>query len=85
MYKVIKEFHDKYNLNKVYKVGEEFSSNDNRRIKNLLERGLIERVEEPSFNSLTKREIIELLEEKGIAYNARAKKEELIELLQGGD
>jgi len=87
MFRVIREFRDKYNLQKVYKAGDEFFSNEQKRIKNLLERGLIERVEEPSLNSLnslTKKEIMQLLDEKGIEYNAKAKKEELIELLQGG-
>ncbi len=68
----------------VHKAGDEFFSNEQKRIINLLERGLIERVEEPSLNSLTKKEIMQLLDEKGIEYNAKAKKEELIELLQGG-
>lgn len=83
MYKVIREFHDKYNLKIVYKVGDEFSSNEPDRIKDLIDRGLIEG-EKPSFNSMTKKEIIKELEEKGIEYNAKAKKEELVELL-GGD
>lgn len=83
MYKVIREFHDKYNLKIVYKVGDEFSSNEPDRIKDLIDRGLIEG-EKPSFNSMTKKEIIKELEEKGIEYNAKAKKEELVKLL-GGD
>lgn len=83
MYKVIREFHDKYNLSTIYKVGEEFSSNEPERIKDLIDRGLIEG-EKPSFNSMTRKELIKELEEKGIEYNAKAKKEELIELL-GGD
>ena len=45
----------------------------------MINRGLIEGEVQPSYDSLTKKEIVELLEEKGIAYNARAKKEELIE------
>jgi len=83
MYKVIREFHDKYNLKIVYKVGDEFSSNEPDRIKDLIDRGLIEG-DKPSFNSMTRKELIKELEEKGIEYNAKAKKEELIELL-GGD
>lgn len=83
MYKIIREFHDKYDLKIVYKVGDEFSSNEPDRIKDLIDRGLIEG-EKPSFNSMTKKEIIKELEEKGIEYNAKAKKEELVELL-GGD
>ena len=83
MYKVIREFHDKYDLKIVYKIGDEFSSNEPDRIKDLIDRGLIEG-EKPSFNSMTRKEIIKELEEKGIEYNAKAKKEELAKLL-GGD
>jgi len=84
MYKVIKLFKDKYN-GQIYKVGDDFESDDTARINDLINRGLIEGEVQPSYNSLTKKEIIVLLEGKGIEYNARAKKEELIELLQGGD
>lgn len=84
MYKVIKLFKDKYN-GQIYKIGDVFECDDTARINDLINRGLIEGEVQPSYNSLTKKEIVELLEEKGIAYNARAKKEELIELLQGGD
>lgn len=83
MYKVIREFHDKYDLKIVYKVGDGFSSNEPDRIQDLLDRGLIEG-DKPSFNSMTRKEIIKELEERGIEYNAKVKKEELIELL-GGD
>lgn len=85
MYKVIRKFHDKHNLNIVYNIGDEFSSNEPDRIQDLLDRGLIEGEEKPSFNSMTRKEIIKALEEKEIEYNAKAKKEELFELLQGGD
>lgn len=84
MYKVISKFHDKYDLKKVYHVGDEFSSDDQERINNLINRGLIEGEKKPSFDLLTKKEIMGLLEEKGIEYNARANKEELLNLL-GGD
>lgn len=83
--KVIREFHDKYNLNIVYKVGDEFSSDEPDRINDLIDRGLVEGELQPSYSSMTKRELMELLEEKSIEYNVKAKKEELIELLQGGD
>ena len=84
MYKVISKFHDKYNLKKVYYVGDEFSSDDQERINDLIDRGLIEGDKKPSFDLLTKKEIMGLLEEKGIEYNSKANKEELIKLL-GGD
>ena len=84
MYKVISKFHDKYDLKKVYQVGDEFSSDDQERIDDLVDRGLIEGDKKPSFDLLTKKEIMELLEKKGIKYNTRANKEELLNLL-GGD
>ena len=37
------------------------------------------------FEDLTVKQIKEILDQMNIKYNARAKKEELIELLQGGD
>ncbi|MBC8588089.1 hypothetical protein [Paratissierella segnis] len=84
MYKVIREFHDKYNLKIVYKVGDEFSSNEPDRIKDLIDRGLIEG-DKPFFNSMTKKEIMKVLEERSIEYDMKARKDDLIELLQGGD
>jgi hypothetical protein len=84
MYKVISNFHDKYDLKKVYNIGDEFSSDDQERINDLIIRGLIEGDKKPSFDFLTKKEIMGLLEEKGIEYNSKANKEELIKLL-GGD
>lgn len=84
MYKVISKFHDKYDLKKVYQVGDEFSSDDQERIDDLLNRGLIEGDKKPSIDLLSKKEIMGLLEEKGIEHNTRANKEELIKLL-GGD
>lgn len=84
MYKVISKFHDKYDLKKVYNVGDEFSSDDQERINDLINRGLIEGDKKPSIDLLTKKEIMRLLEEKGIKYNARANKEKLLNLL-GGD
>ena len=48
--KVIRKFHDKYNLNIVYNIGDEFSSNEPDRIKDLIERGLIEGEMKPSFD-----------------------------------
>lgn len=82
--KVISKFHDKYDLKKVYNIGDEFTSDDQERINDLINRGLIEGDKKPSFDLLSKKEIMGLLEEKDIEYSARANKEELIKLL-GGD
>lgn len=83
-YKVIKRFRDKH-TRKIILPGDTFVCDENERIKNLLERGLIEGEKKPSFDALTKKELKGLLEEKGIEYDAKANKSELIELLQGGD
>jgi len=37
------------------------------------------------YDSMTKKEIMDMLEERNIEYNERQTKAELIELLQGGD
>lgn len=83
--RVLRKFRDKYNKDIIYQVGENFVSDDIERINDLISRGLIEGELKPSFSSMTKREIMQLLDKKGIEYNAKAKKEELLELLQGGD
>lgn len=80
--KVIKRFKDKY-AGDLYVPGDLFEG-ETARIEYLINLGYLKPIK-IDFNSMTKKEIIVLLEEKGIAYNARAKKEELIELLQGGD
>ncbi len=83
--KVLRKFRDKYNKDIIYQVGDEFISDDVERINDLISRGLIEGEIQPSFRSITKKEIMKLLDGKGIEYDAKAKKDELIELLQGGD
>lgn len=83
--RVLRKFRDKYNKDIMYQVGDEFLSDDVERINDLISRGLIEGEIQPSFRSMTKKEIINLLEEKDIEFDAKAKKDELIELLQGGD
>lgn len=82
--KVLKVFRDKYNPERIYRPDEEFTCDDQERINDLISRGLIEGVSKPSCTHMTKRELMELLNEKGIEYNARATKDELIVLL-GGD
>lgn len=96
MYKVIKPFRDKYNHKKIYRVGEGFISDDNERIKDLISRGLIEGVsdETPSINIaeknayelMNKKKLEKELQDRGIKYNKRQTKAELIELLlKSGD
>lgn len=94
MFKVISPFRDKYIPGKIYRVGDPFHSDDEKRIKDLLNRKLIEGVSEkgtPSFDVaehneyqlMTKKEIEALLKKKGIKFNSRQTKDELIQLLGG--
>lgn len=79
-YKVIRRFRDKY-TGAIYGPGDTFVSEEADRIKDLLTRGLIET---DDYSGLTKKEIMALLDEKGIEYNSRQTKSEMIDLL-GGD
>lgn len=83
--KVLKEFHDINNLKKIYRVGDLFESEDEKRIENLIERGLIEGESVPSIDSLTKTEIAAELEERGIEFDKKAKVDELRALLKEGE
>ncbi len=79
-YKVMRRFRDKY-TREIYLPGDAFVSDETDRIKDLLTRELIEEVK---YDSMTKKEIMDRLEERGIEYSERQTKAELIELL-GGD
>jgi hypothetical protein len=85
--KVIKRFRDKH-------TGERFLPGDlfdgeTARIKELKDRKFIEVIEEElaesviDYTSLTKKELAELLDSKGIEYDIKQKKDELISLLGG--
>ncbi|NLL63995.1 MAG: hypothetical protein GX241_07205 [Ruminococcaceae bacterium] len=80
--KVIKRFKDKYTRN-LYVPGDLFEA-ETARIEYLINLGYLKPIK-IDFNSMTKKEIMKLLDGKGIEYDAKAKKDELIELLQGGD
>jgi len=93
--RVLKVFRDKYSPDKIYKPGDEFVSDDTHRINDLIKRGLIEGTnndvpsisipDKNTFESMTKKEIEKELQRKGIEYNSRQTKAELINLLlQGG-
>lgn len=93
MYKVIRKFRDKY-TDEVYAIGDSFTSDDPERISDLLQRKLIEGVpdtpstsyiaDKNAYQLMTKKELMQLLNQKGIEFSDRQKKAELIELL-GGD
>jgi hypothetical protein len=80
--KVIKRFKDKYTRS-LYAPGDLFEG-ETARIEHLVALKYLE-VIDIDYNVMTKKEVINLLEEKNIKYDAKAKKDELIELLQGGD
>jgi len=75
-YRVIRRFRDKY-TGEIYLSGDTFESDEAGRIEDLLTRGLIE----VQYDSMTKKEIMDMLEERNIEYNERQTKAELIELL----
>jgi DNA-binding MarR family transcriptional regulator len=79
-YTVMRQFRDKY-TREIYLPGDAFVSDEADRNKDLLTRELIEEVK---YDSMTKKEIMDRLEERGIEYSERQTKAELIELL-GGD
>jgi|LFRM01.1.fsa_nt_gb hypothetical protein len=80
--KVIKRFRDKY-AGGLYTPGDLFEA-ETARIEYLINLGYLKPIK-IDFNSMTKKEIINLLEEKDIEFDSKAKKDKLIELLQGGD
>ncbi len=81
-FKVVKVFRDKYNEERIYRIGEIFGSEDKERIKDLKDRGLIADIPQPSFDALTKNEIIEKLKEKEIEFDSKQKKADLLKLLK---
>lgn len=100
MYTVVKPFRDKY-TGKIILPGSTFICDENDRIKDLINRGLIKKtiLEDGGYkdylqkypatddylSSFTKKELQVMLEDKGIEYSSRQTKNELIELLQGGE
>lgn len=85
-YTVIRRFRDKY-TREICLPGDTFKSDEADRIEDLLNRGLIEQLPEGElldYNAMTKKELMALLDEKGIEYSERQTKAELIALLGGG-
>jgi hypothetical protein len=100
---VIKAFRDKV-TGKVYRKGDSYSLDDDKRVAFLIENGCLEGVsvkETPSIDIpeapsndvaehnglqlMTKKELTELLTRKDIKFNKSDSKEELIQLLLGGE
>ncbi len=85
-YNVIRRFRDKY-TGEIYLPGVTFESDEAARIEDLLNRKLIEPMPEgelPDYNAMTKKELMALLDERGVDYNPRQTRSELIAQL-GGD
>ena len=81
-YEVIRRFRDKY-TGEIILPGATFICDEADRIKDLTDRGIIKK-QEINPNEMTKKEIMSMLDDKGIEYNPRQTKTELIKLL-GGD
>lgn len=82
-YKVIRRFRDKY-TGEIILPGATFICDETDRIKDLTDRGIIKK-QEINPDEMTKKEIMSILDDKGVEYNPRQTKAELIKLLQGGD
>lgn len=78
-YQVVRRFRDKY-TGELILPGDSFICDENERVENLLARGLIKK----NYESLSKKDLSELLKEKGIKHSEKQTKDDLIALL-GGD
>ena len=81
-YEVIRRFRDKY-TGEIILPGSTFICDETDRIKDLVSRGIIKK-QDLNPDEMTKKEIMSMLDDKGIEYNPRQTKAELIKLL-GGD
>ena len=81
-YEVIRRFRDKY-TGEIILPGSTFICDETDRIKDLVSRGIIKK-QDLNPDEMTKREIMSMLDDKGIEYSPRQTKSELIKLL-GGD
>jgi len=81
-YEVIRRFRDKY-TGEIILPGSTFICDEADRIKDLVSRGIIKK-QDLNPDEMTKKEIMSMLDDKGIGYNPRNTKAELIKLL-GGD
>ena len=81
-YEVIRRFRDKY-TGEIILPGSTFICDEADRIKDLVSRGIIKK-QDLNPDEMTKREIMSMLDDKGIEYSPRQTKSELIKLL-GGD
>lgn len=87
--KTIEVWADKRNKKKIYDVGAIYETDDKERFEELLGnnsygRPFLEEIiqVQQDLASLQKSELIDLLEDKGIEYNAKSNKAELVQLLE---
>ena len=81
-YEVIRRFRDKY-TGEIILPGSTFICDENDRIKDLISRRII-KAQDLNPDEFAKKEIMSMLDDKGIEYSPRQTKAELIKLL-GGD
>ena len=80
--KVLRGFED-LSTGTFYDAGTEYESNDNDRMQQLATAGLILTEGEPKdITDMTVKELKDFLQEKGIEYDDKAKKADLLELLK---
>lgn len=75
MAKVIKDFKDKQNKKKLYQVGDNYTG---KREQELIDKGYLE----PGLSDLTMSQLKDKADAKGIEYDKRIKKDDLIKLLE---
>ena len=78
-YEVIRRFRDKY-TGEIILPGATFLCDETDRIKDLVSRGIIKK-QDLNPDEMTKKEIMSMHDAKGIEYNQKQTKAELIELL----
>jgi hypothetical protein len=81
-YEVIRRFRDKY-TGEIILPGATFICDETDRIKDLVSRGIIKK-QDLNPDEMTKKEIMSMLDDKGIEYSERQTKAGLAKLL-GGD
>lgn len=81
-YEVIRRFRDKY-TGEIILPGSTFICDENDRIKDLISRRII-KAQDLNPDEFTKKEIMSMLDDKGVEYSPRQTKAELMALL-GGD
>lgn len=90
MLKVLLKFSDKFDETQMFYPGDLIEVEDKEREKDLIERGIVTKAipfilknPKQETKELTVKEIKSLLDEKGIEYDKKSSKDELLKLLEG--